>query len=224
MQRFEEILCFWFGGLEEKDFAEPRKSWFAAEPDVDAEIRRLFLDDYNRAARGEFHSWRDTAQSCLALTIVLDQFPRNMFRNDPRAYASDDTALATAEYAVRTGFDREFPPVARAFFYLPFEHSENLEHQQRSVESTSALPYDSHRGVHRACEGAQGDYRALRPLSPSQRDPRPRIDAGGTGISTPRPPAISQPETRQNATYLRSECRIEMRRASWRCVGSSAAP
>ncbi len=144
MQRFEEILCFWFGGLEEKDFAEPRKSWFAAEPDFDAEIRRLFLDDYNRAARGEFHSWRDTAQSCLALTIVLDQFPRNIFRNDPRAYASDDTALATAEYAVRTGFDREFPPVARAFFYLPFEHSENLEHQQRSVESTSALPYDSH--------------------------------------------------------------------------------
>ena len=144
MPRFEEILCFWFGGLEEKDFAEPRKSWFAAEPDVDAEIRRLFLDDYNRAARGEFHSWRDTAQSCLALTIVLDQFPRNIFRNDPRAYASDDTALATAEYAVRTGFDREFPPVARAFFYLPFEHSENLENQQRSVESTSALPYDSH--------------------------------------------------------------------------------
>src|SRR6266852_4425689 len=134
MQRFEEILCFWFGGLEEKDFAEPRKAWFAAEPDVDAEIRRLFLDDYERAARGEFHSWRDTAQSCLALTIVLDQFPRNIFRNDPRAYASDDTALATAEYAVRTGFDREFPPVARAFFYLPFEHSENLEHQRRSVE------------------------------------------------------------------------------------------
>lgn len=143
MQRFEEILCFWFGGLEEKDFAEPRKSWFAAEPDFDAEIRRLFLDDYNRAARGEFHSWRDTAQSCLALTIVLDQFPRNMFRNDPRAYASGETALATAEYAVRTGFDREFPPVARSFFYLPFEHSENLEHQQRSVELTSALPYDS---------------------------------------------------------------------------------
>ena len=143
MQRFEEILCFWFGGLEEKDFAEPRKSWFAAEPDVDAEIRRLFLDDYNRAARGEFHSWRDAAQSCLALTIVLDQFPRNMFRNDPRAYASDDTALATAEYAVRAGFDREFPPIARAFFYLPFEHSENLEHQRRSVELTSALPYDS---------------------------------------------------------------------------------
>ncbi len=143
MQRFEEILSFWFGGLGEKDFAEPRKSWFAAEPDFDAEIRRLFLGDYERAARGEFHSWRDTAQSCLALTIVLDQFPRNMFRNDPRAYASGDTALATAEYAVRAGFDREFPPVARAFFYLPFEHSENLEHQQRSVELTSALPYDS---------------------------------------------------------------------------------
>jgi len=143
MQRFEDILCFWFGGLEEKDFAEPRKSWFAVEPDFDAEIRRTFFDDYNRAARGEFHSWRDTAQSCLALTIVLDQFPRNIFRNDPRAYASDDTALATAEYAVRTGFDREFPPVARAFFYLPFEHSENLEHQRRSVELTSALPYDS---------------------------------------------------------------------------------
>ena len=143
MQRFEEILCFWFGGLEDKDFAEPRKSWFAAGPEFDAEIRRLFLDDYERAARGEFDSWRDAAQSCLALTIVLDQFPRNMFRNDSRTYASDDAALATAEYAVRRGFDRQFAPVARAFFYLPFEHSESLEHQRRSVELTSALPYDS---------------------------------------------------------------------------------
>jgi uncharacterized protein (DUF924 family) len=143
MQRFEEILCFWFGGREENDFAEPRKSWFAAEPECDAEIRRLFLGDYERAARREFDSWRDAAQSCLVLTIVLDQFPRNMFRNDPRAYASDDAALATAEHAVRSGFDREFPPVARAFFYLPFEHRENLEYQQRSVELTSALPHDS---------------------------------------------------------------------------------
>jgi uncharacterized protein (DUF924 family) len=143
MQRFEEMLRFWFGGLEDKDFAEPCKSWFAAEPEFDAEIRRLFLGDYKRAARGEFDGWRNTGPSCLALTIVLDQFPRNMFRNDPRAYASDDAALATAEYALRTGFDREFPPVARAFFYLPFEHSENLEHQRRSVELTSALPCDS---------------------------------------------------------------------------------
>jgi uncharacterized protein (DUF924 family) len=143
MQRFEEILCFWFGGLEERDFAEPRKSWFAAEPEFDAEIRRLFLGDYERTARGEFDSWRDAGPSCLALTIVLDQFPRNMFRNDPRAYATDDKALASAEHAVRTGFDLQFLPVARTFFYLPFEHSENLEHQWRSVELTSALPYDS---------------------------------------------------------------------------------
>ena len=143
MQRFEEILCFWFGGLEEKDFAEPRKPWFAAEPEFDAEIRRRFLDDYERAARAEFDSWRDAAQSSLALTIVFDQFPRNMFRSDPRAYATDDAALAAAGHAVRSGFDHEFPPVARAFFYLPFEHSENLERQQRSVELTSALPHDS---------------------------------------------------------------------------------
>jgi uncharacterized protein (DUF924 family) len=143
MRRFEEILCFWFGGLAEKDFAEPRKSWFAGEPEFDAEIRRLFLGDYERPARAEFDSWCDAAQSCLALTIVLDQFPRNMFRNDPRTYATDDTALATAEHAVRVGFDLQFPPVARAFLYLPFEHSENLEHQRRSVELTSALPHDS---------------------------------------------------------------------------------
>src|SRR5260370_27450588 len=143
MQHFEEILSFWFGSLEEEDFAEPRKSWFAAEPEFDAEIRRLFLGDYERAAHGEFDSWRGAAQSCLALTIVLDQFPRNMFRNDPSAYASDDTALTTAEDAVRAGFDREFPPVARAFFYLPFDYSKNLEHEQRSVELASDLPYYS---------------------------------------------------------------------------------
>src|SRR6266849_914780 len=145
MQRFEDILCFWFGGLEEKDFAEPRKSWFAVEPDFDAEIRRPFFDDYERAARGEFHSWRDTAQSCLALTIVLDQFPRNIFRNDPRAYASDDTALATAEYAVRTGVDREFPPDSRAAAFIEHakEHKETSERFGRFPHRNAILGRES---------------------------------------------------------------------------------
>ena len=82
---------------------------------------------------------QDSPENCLALILLLDQFPRNMFRGTPQAFATDSTALATAEYAVNHNFDRELLTVQKSFIYLPFQHSENLENQQKSVELFSQL-------------------------------------------------------------------------------------
>ena len=93
-----------------------------------------FLEDYERAARGEYDGWREEPESCLALVILLDQFPRNLFRNYPQAlYATDDKALDISRAAVQKGFDQKPPPFQRHFLYMPFMHSEDLEDQQRSV-------------------------------------------------------------------------------------------
>ena len=109
------------------------KRWFSKDDAFDADIRQRFLSTYEAAARGELAAWEETAEGALALSIVLDQFPRNMFRNDARAYAADPLARAVAERALARGFDQAFPVAERTFFYLPFEHSEALADQERSV-------------------------------------------------------------------------------------------
>jgi uncharacterized protein (DUF924 family) len=138
----EEVLDFWFGREDEPGYGEFRESWFRKDPDFDREVRDRFEDLYEAAAAGELDGWRDEARSCLALVIVLDQFPRNMFRGDPRSYAADRKAQETAEYAVDRALNRELPEFQRMFLYMPFMHSENLEHQRRSVELFRALGGD----------------------------------------------------------------------------------
>ncbi|BBL78506.1 membrane protein [Rubrobacter xylanophilus] len=125
----EEVLDLWFGG-------EPvfRERWFRKDPAFDAEIRNRFGGLYERAARGELEGWKEEPRSCLALILLLDQFPRNMFRGTARAFATDGKAREAADSALRSGFDRALSPVERLFVYLPFEHSERLEDQRRSVE------------------------------------------------------------------------------------------
>ena len=130
----EEVLDFWFGREGEPGYGEFREAWFRKDPEFDRLIRDRFEGLYEAAASGELDDWKEEARSCLALVIVLDQFPRNMFRGDPRSYATDRKAQETAEYAVDRAFDRELPESQRAFLYMPFMHSENLEHQRRSVE------------------------------------------------------------------------------------------
>ena len=130
----EEILDFWFGREGEEGYGEFREAWFAKDPEFDREIRNRFETVYKEAASGELDSWKEEAQSCLALIIVLDQFPRNMFRGDARMYATDEKALEAARYAVEHAFDRELPLFQRGFVYMPFMHSENLEDQRLSVE------------------------------------------------------------------------------------------
>src|SRR5215204_2206721 len=131
----EEVLAFWFGREGDEGYGEFREVWFLKDPDFDREIRDRFEVVYEEAAAGELEAWKEGAQSCLALIVVLDQFPRNMFRGDPRMYATDGLALAVARHAVERAYDRELlSDFQRVFLYLPFEHSERLKDQRFSVE------------------------------------------------------------------------------------------
>ncbi len=130
----EEVLSFWFGNEGEPGYGEFRDAWFRKDPAFDEKICERFGSLYERAAAGELDGWRESAESCLALVICLDQFSRNMFRGDGRTHAADGKALETARYAVEHALDRELPPFQRMFVYMPFMHSENLEDQRRSVE------------------------------------------------------------------------------------------
>ena len=130
----QEVLDFWFGREDEPGYGEFREAWFRKDPEFDKLVRDRFEDLYEAAAAGDLDVWKEEALSCLALVIVLDQFPRNMFRGDPRSYATDRKAQETAEYAVDRALDRELPEFQRTFLYMPFMHSEDLEHQRRSVE------------------------------------------------------------------------------------------
>jgi uncharacterized protein (DUF924 family) len=129
-----EVLDFWFGREGEPGYGEFREAWFRKDPEFDKLVRDRFEALYEAAATGELDGWKEEARSCLALVILLDQFPRNMFRGDPRSYATDRKAQKVSEYAVDRAFDRELPAFQRMFLYMPFMHSEDLEHQRRSVE------------------------------------------------------------------------------------------
>jgi len=138
--RAQAILDFWFGPPTSPDYGKPREAWFEKDPEFDEAIRHHFLADYEAAAAGECDRWQDTPAECLALVILLDQFPRNMFRDDPRAFATDGKALDVARHAVAAGFDRQVGETGRTFFYLPFEHSEDMSCQDRSLELFRAQP------------------------------------------------------------------------------------
>jgi uncharacterized protein (DUF924 family) len=130
----EVVLGFWFGGEDEPGYGEFREAWFRKDPEFDQQVRDRFEDLYETAAAGGLDDWLEEARSSLALVILLDQLPRNMFRGDPKSYATDRKAQEVAEHAVDRALDRELPPFQRMFLYMPFMHSENLEHQRRSVE------------------------------------------------------------------------------------------
>jgi uncharacterized protein (DUF924 family) len=132
--RAGEVLNFWFGREGDPEYGQFRDEWFRKDPEFDATVTEKFADLYEEAAAGELDGWRDTAESCLALVIVLDQFPRNMFRGDGRTHAEDGRALGASKYAVEHALDRELPAFQRMFLYMPFMHSESVEDQRRSVE------------------------------------------------------------------------------------------
>ncbi|NJL80244.1 MAG: DUF924 domain-containing protein [Richelia sp. RM2_1_2] len=134
MSQANEILNFWFGNPEDADYGKPKKIWFAKEPEFDEELRRRFLTDYEKAAAGYLDEWKDSPLTCLALILLLDQFPRNIFRETPQAFATDWEALSTAHLAIAQGYDRQLLNVQRWFVYLPFVHSENIDHQRQAVK------------------------------------------------------------------------------------------
>lgn len=113
--------------------------WFKKDPAFDDEIRERFLATHEAAAAGQLSNWEQSAQGALALLILLDQFPRNIFRGDARAFATDPLARAIAAGAIIRGFDSQVPKEMRGFFYLPFEHSENLADQERCIAFHKAI-------------------------------------------------------------------------------------
>ena len=120
------VLHFWFG--------EHPKDWFVKNTAFDAEIRKRFLALHEQAAAGRLEHWAEGPRGCLALIILLDQFPRNMFRGEARAFATDARARVAARAVLERGWDRQMSRSEQLFAYLPFEHSEALEDQDLSVE------------------------------------------------------------------------------------------
>lgn len=126
------VLEFWFDTLTPEQ-------WWKRDDDVDTRIRERFSRLYESVSRHVPDDWLAIPAGRLAAVIVLDQFPRNMFRNDARAYGSDAAALALAEETIGMGWDSEIAPEKRAFLYMPYQHSEDAGMQARSVELFAAL-------------------------------------------------------------------------------------
>lgn len=135
----DEVLAFWFGTPDAADYGQARAAWFRKDDAFDTQIRARFLTEVEAAIAGQRADWATSPQGALALFILLDQFPRNLFRNTARAFAGDTAALALAGRVVGEGWDRTLLPVQRVFAYLPFEHSEALADQERSVALFAAL-------------------------------------------------------------------------------------
>jgi len=128
------LLDFWFGAPGSPDWNTDRRAWFVKSADFDAACREAFLPMWEAAAAGEPDTWSTSPEGACARVVLLDQFPRNLFRADPRSFATDAQALALAKHIVATGMDRRMPtPYHRMFCYMPFEHSEALADQDECV-------------------------------------------------------------------------------------------
>jgi uncharacterized protein (DUF924 family) len=128
------VLAFWFDAH--------RDVWFVPDPAFDLAIRVRFADTVRSAAQGELLHWTDTPQGWLALLVVLDQFPRNLYRHDARAWAQDLHAQRLVLWGIEEGFDRQLTPIQRVFAYMPLEHAEDITLQQRCVSLFETLCQD----------------------------------------------------------------------------------
>ncbi|WP_316148857.1 DUF924 family protein [Cupriavidus sp. BIC8F] len=134
------LVDFWFGQPGSAAWNTERPQWFTKSDAFDAQIRTNFLSDWQVACDGAPDDWSVTPEGACARVVLLDQFPRNMFRNDPRSFGSDAQALPLARRIVATGMDRKLPTdYHRMFCYMPFEHSEALEDQDEAVRLMTQL-------------------------------------------------------------------------------------
>lgn len=131
----ETVLQYWFGSNSDDAVvaAEQANLWWSHSETVDGEIRERFESLVLQAGARELDEWASQPRSLLALILLTDQFPRNMYRGSARAFAFDPKALAWSLEGITAGGDLELRPIERVFFYLPFEHAESLAHQNRSV-------------------------------------------------------------------------------------------
>lgn len=126
MATAEDILDYWQSLGPE--------GWYKGSPEIDAEIRARFCDDWEAARAGACEGWLTDARGALAYLILTDQFPRNIFRGDARAYATDAQAVAAADLACARGWDLTWPEPIRQFFYLPYMHAEDPARQAQCIE------------------------------------------------------------------------------------------
>src|ERR1039457_4687978 len=130
MADFSAVLEFWFAGPDSRERGRNRRQWFRKDASFDAQIRERFLNAFEAAATGQLDAWSATPYAGLALIVVLDQFARNLFRGEARAFSTDGRALSLARSFAERGFDRVLRPLERTFAYLPFEHCEDLAAQR----------------------------------------------------------------------------------------------
>jgi len=153
---WQDVLDFWFGSPQSPEHGKPRPEWFRKSDAFDAAIRDRFESTYHAALRGDLADWREMPLSALALVIVLDQFPRNIYRGTPGAFAADTLALDVARHIVANGWDGTLKPVERTFVYLPYEHCEEIAAQRECVRLFETL-----RGDPDSVEGIDYAYRHL---------------------------------------------------------------
>ena len=137
----DEVLAFWFGtpATTAEEFGKKIKRWYMGGPALDAEIRESFGPLVERGLAGELDDWAHTIRGRLALVLVLDQFPRSVYRNDPRSYAGDAKAQALALEALDRGLAKDLDVEQRNFLVMPLLHAENLALQERSVIELQAV-------------------------------------------------------------------------------------
>ncbi|MDE0030842.1 MAG: DUF924 domain-containing protein [Deltaproteobacteria bacterium] len=152
----KEILTFWFETLDLSTEMDKRQVWFRSTPEFDQYLVDHYTEVQERAAAGEFDHFKETVEDCLTLILCLDQFPRNIFRGTPRAFATDPKAREVAGYALAKGYDRGLSRWPRTFIYLPFEHSEQLADQERALVLYGSL------GVEDSMRSAVGHHAAIK--------------------------------------------------------------
>jgi uncharacterized protein (DUF924 family) len=147
--RAKALVDFWFGAPGDPEREEHRPIWFNSTLEYDDTLGRLFVADYEQAAAGTLAAWERAPFSALALVLLLDQIPRNVFRDTPRAYETDVLAREVANRALAQGFDQTLPATWRKFLYMPLHHSESLADQRRSLALFESVPDQRERGSNR---------------------------------------------------------------------------
>ncbi|KAJ6116442.1 hypothetical protein N7512_006167 [Penicillium capsulatum] len=147
VKTYENVLDFWFGPKSSPGYLKEKSFWYGSPAD-DAYVRKHLGESFEAANDGGLDAWMSagTGEGALALVLLLDQVPRNIFRGSPRAYATDNKAIAIARYAIDQGWDKNLPSIQRRYLYSPFNHSEDLKDQEMSVRLFTELgdPYHLH--------------------------------------------------------------------------------
>ena len=180
MGAIDDVLEFWFGPKDAPDFGEMRAIWFRSTQAFDAEFEARFADAHRRAGAGELDDWMASPAGCLALIVLLDQYPRNVFRGTARAYATDATARAVAKHALEKGFERGLNGVERIFALCPVRAQRG---PRRPGPLGGLVRLSRHGDGVPLGEGALRDRYPVRPLPAPERRPGAHEHARGAGIS-----------------------------------------